>query len=147
MSYKHIMLFVLCGASSQSTSSSISTTVRAEQQMQNTIMIQITAEPLEFSMKERESFKVGIEAKNVGNKAINPKLYETVLLVNGQPSFAWGSAISNGPREEAWWNLQPGDTITASWPLGEAMFTQPGEYEVVLRLGVEESSVYVRVTQ
>lgn len=144
--HKPILVVALCAAVCQSTSLSSSATLKAEQQMQNTIMIKIIAEPLEFSMDERASFEIGIEAKNIGDKTINPNLYKTVLLVGGKPNLAWNLAIGNGLREEAWWNLKPGETVTASWTLGEALFTQPGEYEVILRLGEQESLVHVRVT-
>ena len=115
--------------------------------MQNTIAIRIIAEPLEFSMDERASFEIGLEAKNTGNTAVDPTLYDTELLVESEHNYAWDLAVQNGPREEAWWNLQPGETVTATWALGEAMFTQPGEYQVTLRLGTQESSVHVRVTR
>lgn len=97
-------------------------------------------------MDKRAGFKIGMEMKNVGDVAIDPKIYDTVLLVNGKRDFAWDLAVQNSPREEAWWHLEPGHAVRASWPLGEAMFPQPGDYAVVLRLGVLESSVLVRVT-
>ncbi|HLP92145.1 MAG TPA: hypothetical protein VK184_26590 [Nostocaceae cyanobacterium] len=109
-------------------------------------MIQIIAEPLEFSLKDRTNFKVGLKAKNIGNRIIETKLYETALLVNGEPSLAWNLAISNGVRDESWWNLKPEETVTASWHLGEALFLQPGEYNILLRYGSQDSSVRVRVT-
>jgi hypothetical protein len=144
--HKHIVLFALCSAVFQSTALGTSATLKSKPQMQNMIAIQIIAEPLQFSMDERANFKIGMEARNVGDEAINPKLYESELLVEGERSLAWNLAVSNGLREEAWWNLEPGKTVTASWSLGEAMFPQPGKYEVVLRLGTQESSVRVWVT-
>ena len=113
--------------------------------MQNSINIQLVAEPLEFSMSQRASFRIGFKAKNVGSQAIDPNLYAASLLVEGKPNLAWNLAIQNGPRDEAWRNLEPGETVSASWPLGEAMFPDPGEYEIVLRSGAQESPVHVRV--
>jgi archaellum component FlaG (FlaF/FlaG flagellin family) len=113
---------------------------------QKTITIQIVAEPAALSMADRASFKIGIHVKNVGGKAIDPTISDTVLLVNGEHNYAWDLAVQNGPREEPWWNLDPGCTVTASWPLGESMFPQPGDYDVVLRLDELESAIRVRVT-
>jgi archaellum component FlaG (FlaF/FlaG flagellin family) len=113
--------------------------------LKKTVTMQIIADPVEFSIDKRASFKIGIKVKNIGAKVIDPKIYETILLVNGEQNYAWDLAVQNGPREEPWWNLEPGRTLMASWPLGESMFPQPGDYDVVLRLEELESRVRVRV--
>ena len=114
--------------------------------MHNPLTMQVIAEPKEVAIDKLATFKIGVEVKNVGGEAIDPKIYDTVLLVNGEHNIAWDLAVQNGPREEAWWQLKPGHVVAASWPLGEAMFPQPGDYDVVLRLGVLESSIRIRVT-
>ena len=113
--------------------------------MENGIEIQIIAEPREITMDELDRFQVGVEATNRGNRAVDPKLYDIVLLVDGVHNYGWDLAIQNSPREDAWWKLGPGESISASWPLGEAMFSRPGEYEIVLRLGDQESAARIHI--
>jgi hypothetical protein len=113
--------------------------------MRNTVELQITAEPIEFPMEKRSSFKIGFRLKNVSDGPIDPKIHETALLVNGEHSFAWDLAVQNGPRENAWWQLEPGQALSAFWPLGESMFARPGIYDATLRLGAMESSIRIRV--
>ena len=115
--------------------------------MQSAISIQIIAEPLELKINELNQFNIGVEATNNSDKPIDPKMYDIVLEVDGERNYAWDLAIQNSPREEAWWNLEPGETITALWPLGEAMFAQPGQYEIVIRLEHQESLAHVLIKQ
>jgi hypothetical protein len=114
--------------------------------MNPTLEIKLVAEPAKLAFADRASFKVGFEAKNLGAAAIDPKLYDAVLTANGQRVYAWDLAIQNGPRDASWTRLEPGKSIAMSWPLGEAMFEQPGTYELVLALGAQTSTARVEVT-
>lgn len=108
--------------------------------------IKLVAAPAKLAFAERASFKVGFEAVNRGAAAVDPKLYDAVLTANGERVYAWDLAIQNGPRDASWTQLPPGKSTAMSWPLGEAMFEQPGKYQLVLTLGTQTSAAQVEVT-
>ncbi len=114
--------------------------------MNPTLEIKLVAEPTTLAMADRASFKVGFEATNRGAAAVDPQLHDAVLTANGARVYAWDLAIQNGPRDASWTGLPPGQSIAMSWPLGEAMFEQPGTYELVLTLGGQRSAARVEVT-
>jgi hypothetical protein len=116
------------------------------------IEIHLLAHPKRLAMAERDRFRVGLTATNRSQDALDPQLYGTRLFVDGEPSPAFDLAIGNGVMPAAWDLLAPGDsTPVVEWPLGEALFERPGEYQLVLRLEVDgraatESSTTVVVT-
>ena len=120
--------------------------------MSGPIEIHLLAHPTRLTMAEREQFRVGLTATNRSQDALDPLLYDARLLVDGEPSPAFDLAIGNGVMPAKWERLAAGDTTPiVEWPLGEALFEQPGEYELVLRLeaderGASESSATVVVT-
>lgn len=111
------------------------------------IEIELLAEPRELSMSERSAFDVGIRATNRGTTSIDPGLDRARLLINDQDSLQWADAISNGHREEKWFELPPGDSVSMSWSsMGDVFFPHPGVYTLKLRLRDTESTpVDVRV--
>ncbi len=102
--------------------------------MKSPIEIRLLAHPARLSMSERDRFRVGLVATNTSDSALDPHLFAARLLVNGTPSPAFDLATGN--TMPAKWDLLPaGDTTPLiEWPLGEALFEEPGEYELVLRL-------------
>lgn len=114
--------------------------------MNPTLDIKLVVEPAKLAFADRASFKVGFEAVNRGAAAVDPQLYDAVLMANGERVYAWDLAIQNGPRDASWTKLEPGGSVAMSWPLGEAMFEQPGKYELVLMLGPQRSAAEVEVT-
>lgn len=108
--------------------------------------------PQRLSMAERDRFRVGLTASNNTNMALDPHLYVVRLLVNGSVSAAFDIALGNGVMP-AMWDLLPAGASTSpvDWPLGMALFPEPGEYLLVLRLewndwAPVESSAKVNVT-
>jgi hypothetical protein len=114
--------------------------------MNPALEIKLVAEPTTLAMADRASFQVGFEAQNRGAAAIDPQLHDAVLTANGARVYAWDLAIQNGARDASWTQLPPGQAIAMAWPLGEAMFEQPGTYELVLTLGGQRSVARVEVT-
>jgi hypothetical protein len=120
--------------------------------MTSPIEIHVLAHPTRLAMAERDRFRVGLTATNRSQDALDPQLFGTRLLVDGEPSPAFDLAIGNGVMPAGWDHLAPGETTpVVEWPLGEALFEQPGEYELVLRLEADdraaiESSTTVLVT-
>jgi len=86
-----------------------------------------------FSMQERDRFRLGLTATNTTDTAIDPHLFGVRLLVNGTPSPAFDLKVGNAMPVK-WDNLPAGETTPqVDWPLGKALFTEPGKYELVLQ--------------
>lgn len=115
-------------------------------QVQPVIDIKLVVSSSKLAFADRGAFKVGFEAVNRGSTPIDPKLYDAVLTANGQRAYAWDLAIQNGPRDDAWSRLAPGQSVAMAWPLGEALFEHPGSYKLVLTLGAAHSTADVEVT-
>lgn len=120
--------------------------------MKSPIEILLLVTPTWLSMSEREHFRIGLVATNTSDAAVDPHLYASRLLVNGTPSVAFDLALGNSVMPAKWDLLPAGDTTpTVEWPLGDALFAEPSEYVLVLRLKWEgftavESSATVTVT-
>lgn len=115
--------------------------------MQPTLAVKLLASPTQLTMAERDKFMVGVEVTNRGKVAVDPQLSTGELTVNGERSMAWSLAIGNGAREPSWTSLPPGQTVGMSWPLGDALFDQPGSYHLVLTLGGQQSTADIHVTK
>ena len=103
--------------------------------MSNPVETRLLVEPTRLRMSERDRFRVGIVATNTTRAAIDPQLYAARLLVNGEPSAAFDLALGNGVMPAGWDVLPAGATTPAvEWGLGEALFPDPGEYLLALRL-------------
>lgn len=112
---------------------------RMENMQPATVIVQLVAEPLQFTMSERNRFKISITARNQGSEVIDPELHRAKLFVNGKDSFVWNLAISNGKREAKWSALPPGETVSMSWSsMGESLFPAPGEFSLVLHYAGQE---------
>jgi hypothetical protein len=116
--------------------------------MQSRLAVKLLASPTRLSMAERSKFLVGVEVVNHGSTAVDPQLSTGCrLTVNGEPSMAWNLAIGNGAREATWYRLPPGETATMSWPLGDELFDEPGDYRLVMTLAGQQSTADVHVTR
>lgn len=120
--------------------------------MKSPITIRLLAAPTQLSMSERDRFRIGLVATNTSDEAVDPHLYATQLLVNGEPSPAFDLALGNSVVPAKWDLLPPGDTTPPiEWPLGAALFPEPGQYVLLLRFEWDgwtpvESSATVTVT-
>ncbi len=100
------------------------------------IEVQLTADPVNFPISDIETFQISISATNQGADIIDPELYRARLSINGQDSLMWSDTISNGRREEKWFSLPPGETVSMSWSsIGQFLFPAPGEYTLELHYG------------
>lgn len=97
-------------------------------------------------MSQRRNFQAGLEAINRGATAIDPKLSTTTLTVDGRRSEAWDRAVQDGPSDAPWHKLSPEQRLSIWWPLGDQIFDHPGRYQLVLKLGDQESIAEVEVT-
>jgi len=115
------------------------------------VLIQLLAEPARLPMAERDRFQLGLTATNSGNETVDPQLFALRLLVDGEYSPAFDLAIGNGVVPAGWTSLAPGATTRPHyWQLGEALFAEPGEFHLTLRLALDswsaESTATVLVT-
>jgi hypothetical protein len=76
-----------------------------------------------------EHLMVHFAVVNDGDKTINPALESTQFLVNGKPLEGWPWIINNGPRDERFFALPPGDNIVFSLAMGK-QFEKPGVYRI-----------------
>jgi hypothetical protein len=100
------------------------------------VEIELLAEPRALSMTERGRFEVGFVVTNPGARTVDPRLHLVRLEIDGEGSLQWAEAVGNGLREEEWFALPAGRSLSASWQsLGEVLLPAPGVYTLQLRLG------------
>lgn len=129
------------GSTKQSDNPALFRGAMGEGSMKDLVQVKLVVEPRQFSMSERQSFKISIVATNQGDQVIDPELHRAQLFVNDTKSMVWSLAISNGRRETKWYALPPGDTVSMSWSsMGPSLFPDPGEYTLILRLDNQESA-------
>ncbi|MEQ8997201.1 MAG: hypothetical protein RID53_11960 [Coleofasciculus sp. B1-GNL1-01] len=132
-----VTMLVICQTEGQNQAADPSLPENGEETMKeqntkiDTVQLQITAEPLEFSISEIQNFKISLTATNQSDEVTNPELHLVKLFINGEQSMAWNLAISNGLREEKWFALPAGDRVSMSWSMGQSLFPTPGEYTLV----------------
>jgi hypothetical protein len=111
------------------------------------VTTQLEVQPLRCTMADLGDFTLTINARNPSADTVDPQLMSARLLVNGVNSEVFGEAISNGIREEAWFSLPPGQTVSLKWTLGYSLFEQPGEYALILDWWGEHEAVTVNVIE
>jgi RNA polymerase sigma factor (sigma-70 family) len=74
-------------------------------------------------------FQINFTVVNDGDKTIDPDIGSSELLVNGKPMKDWDFIIHNGPRDDRWTALPPGDCLEFGYGLGDR-FEKPGIYRV-----------------
>jgi hypothetical protein len=110
------------------------------------IDVALDVEPTTVSQATLDELTVRGVITNHGDAAIDTQLIASELLINGQPSFAWGLAIGNGYRDMRETALPPGEQVDFSRVLGKSLVHAPGDYEIVLRvLGVDSGPVQIHV--
>ena len=86
-------------------------------------------------MDERDRFRLGLVATNTSDAPVDPQLFAARLLVDGERSPAFDLATGNGVVPAGRDTLLAGQTTPpVEYPLGEALFPEPGRYRLVLRL-------------
>jgi hypothetical protein len=102
----------------------------------NQIDVLIEADPTVFPISDISAFKISISATNRGSEEIDPELNQASLFINGQDSLAWNETIGNGRREEKWFALPSGESVSMSWStIGRSLFPTPGDYTLELHYG------------
>jgi len=102
----------------------------------NQIDVLLEVDPIVFPISDISAFKISISATNRGTEEVDPELHQASLFINGQNSLAWSETISNGRREEKWFALPPGDSVSMSWAtIGKSLFPTPGDYTLELHYG------------
>jgi hypothetical protein len=66
---------------------------------------------------------------NDGAKIVDPDVDRSQLLINGKPLKEWGFIIGNGPRDDRWEALPPGDDLAFGSSMGK-YFKEPGIYKL-----------------
>ena len=102
--------------------------------------------PERLSMNQRRMFQAGLEAVNRSATPIEPDLSRATLTIDGCPSIAWERALQDGPQDAPWRKLSPDSRLSIWWSLGERLFDRPGRYQLVLKLGEQESVAEVEIT-
>jgi hypothetical protein len=77
------------------------------------------------------TFMLCFSLTNVSASAINPLVTESSLRVNGKELASWPFTIANGPRDDRWESLPPGDHLEFCYAMGAPPFTSHGVYDVV----------------
>ncbi len=112
------------------------------------IQIEIRVEPSRLALSERSHFRITLLATNRGTQPVDPELRLVDLLVDGRRSEEWSLAVGNGRREDRWYSLPAGETVSMTWSsLGESLLAGPGDHTLVPRLhGKLGQPVRVHVT-
>ncbi|MBI5534137.1 MAG: hypothetical protein HY898_15550 [Deltaproteobacteria bacterium] len=91
--------------------------------------------PTELRMADRKEWTLAIGVSNAGTEAVDTRRDELRLLVNGKASTNFRLNWGNGHRDRRWALLPAGESVEERRHLGESLFREPGDYEVVLQLG------------
>ena len=118
---------------------------KASKPMTSPISLHLLLSTTELSMAERASFQIGAEATNTSKDVVDPGLLTAVLFVNDVRSPAWDVALGNRAIPTTWEALPAGESISAQWALGPALFPEPGTYSLRLNLGNLNETATVRV--
>ena len=81
-------------------------------------------------LSKLNTFYVGFEVINTGDKTIVFDITKTVLYIDDKRSFSWDITAQNGIGKQA--EIKPNDTTVITWPLGEALFQEEGKYTLKL---------------
>lgn len=96
-------------------------------------------------LNEVADFKVGLDLTNESDNPVHFEIAETELYVNNRKSVAWDLAVQNGTIINL--EIQPRKSKTVQWPLGNALFENPGKYKLELRIGDFVKAHEVTVTE
>jgi len=112
------------------------------------LAIKLLASHTQLTMAERSTFVVGVEVSNRGTMAVDPQLATSCeLAVNGNTSVAWNFAVNdNKARDQSWYNLAPGQSVSLARQMGVWLFPRPGTYRLVVTVAGQEAITEVQVT-
>ena len=96
--------------------------------------------PLQLTMATRKDFKIKFIVTNHGETVADPKIGESDLTINGVSSVQWAASVGNGAVDEDWTQLLPQHAVSREWMVGETLFTQPGDFTLVLHDAELESA-------
>jgi hypothetical protein len=106
---------------------------------------------LDWDLRTRGPFTINFNVMNDGEKVVDPKLKSSRLFINGKECdgkegrINWLVNMNNGPRDERWKALPPGDYISFTKAMGD-YFKEPGEYRIKWKgEGFEAPEVVFRV--
>jgi hypothetical protein len=92
-----------------------------------------------------DPFMIHFGLLNDSNKTIKPDLDSSQLLINGKNLKDWDFIIFNGPRDDRWDTLPPGDYLLFGIALG-THFEKPGVYKVIWKgKGFQSPEIVFRV--
>jgi hypothetical protein len=84
---------------------------------------------IDGEMMSQDPFMIHFGLVNDGDKAVDPEIESSQLFVNGKELKDWSFIIGNGPRDDRWKALPPGDHLSFGYALGKH-FEKPGAYRV-----------------
>lgn len=108
------------------------------------VIVTLKVDPLEGDLGPGASLAITGTARNCGSAAVDLRLHESDLYVDGEPSLEWKLAIANGARYPEEDSLPPGAQLDFRRNLGASILRGPGEHILKLRvLNRESPSVIV----
>ena len=110
------------------------------------LRVQLDVAPIDLTAQTLPTLLIRGMVTNLGGNTVDTQAYASELLVDGQPSMAWSMAIGNGSRAEGEQALRPGKLVVFERLMGDALFREPGDHVLVLRVrGVASAPVKVHL--
>lgn len=98
-----------------------------------TLHIELLVSSDTLKLNEVADFEVGLSLTNESDSPVHFNISETELNVNGKKNIAWDLAVQNGTIVNL--KIPPRKNKTVQWPLGDALFEEPGKYRLQLWCG------------
>lgn len=93
----------------------------------------LVVNPVQFSQNEISDFEIGLKITNHSDRILPVNLSGLALFVNSVRSVAWDLTMQNGTLMNL--RLNPGQSETVVWKMGEALFESAGDYNLLLSTG------------
>ena len=103
------------------------------------LVAEIRAHPLALTMATLHDFVIEYAVTNQSSSTVATGFFQSRLMINGEPSMQWGSAVGNGAVDPEWEALAPQHSLTGAYTFGEHLFFKPGDYTLVLVVGSASS--------
>lgn len=81
------------------------------------------------AVTQGEFFTVSFSLVNDGDENIDPKIRSSQFLINGKELSDWGFIVGNGPKDDRFESLPPGDCLRFAYAMGDD-FAEPGVYTI-----------------
>ncbi|MBS2006522.1 MAG: hypothetical protein JST01_05750 [Cyanobacteria bacterium SZAS TMP-1] len=109
------------------------------------VVAQLSSDVHDFTNETIEDFSLHFTLINNGNEVFDPRLSESVLLIDGKPLPQSGQILGSGPRDGRGQALPPGDKLQFVYGLGY-YFSAPGEHKVIWKgKGFESKPLTINV--